>query len=136
MQAGKHVWTDEMLPDWRDIDPWLAELRARHWTVHLYGDPKAPTLIGAVWHWEHWADVVILRGHDRAVAYRVQTGPDTDVFDPQWVSWWYSKCAVWTLRAILTLDPPTSADQARIFPAPWFGRIPPEERRAVTIRPT
>lgn len=101
------------MSDWADIDPLLAELRRRRWTIHLYGDPEKPDIFAAVYHWrpQRCADVVILRGHDRAVAYRMPVDSDSDVFAPQTVRWFTQLdnpgAAVWVLRRALTLDPPT-----------------------------
>jgi hypothetical protein len=125
------------ITEWYDADQWLTELRRRHWTLHFFGDRAEPHIIGAVWQWEDCADVAILRGHDRAVAYRVPTTWDTDVFAPLWVYWWYAHSAAWALRAVLTLEPPTGpAELNRMIPAPPICRVGLDERRPVTIRPT
>jgi hypothetical protein len=38
------------------------------------------------------------------------TFPDTDVFAPELVSWYYHASTAWTLRAVLTIDPPGHPD--------------------------
>ncbi|CRK58667.1 hypothetical protein [Alloactinosynnema sp. L-07] len=126
------------MSDWADIDPLLAELRRRHWTIHLYGDPKRPDLFVAVHHWRsrRCADVVILRGHDRAVAYRTAVDGDSNVFAPQTVRWFTQLdnpgAAVWVLRRALTLDPPS--DTAAIFRPPSLDTVPAHSWPSV-VRP-
>lgn len=120
----------------------VEQLRRRRWIVHLYGDPKAPTIFAAVHHWgiEQCADVLILRGHDRAVAYRVPTYDKVDVFAPEWVHWWYAQsghptAALWTFRAVLALSPPPCGGHIEIQTAPPFCRLDPRGQCPVTIRP-
>lgn len=126
-----------------EADRWLEELRHRRWTLHFYPDRRTPELIGEVFEWKanKCADVVILRGHDNAVAYRMPMHDKADVFAPEWVTWWWAQddhpnAAAWTLRAVLSLAPPSPDDQAQLCTAPWFCHIPTEQRRPVTIRPT
>jgi hypothetical protein len=60
------------------------------------------------------ADVFIMRSAEIAHAFR--TGPGVygdDRFSPPWVSWSYTSCPVWTLRALLTLAPPGHPDAPR-----------------------
>lgn len=117
------------MSDWADIDPLLAELRRRHWTIHLYGDPEQPAVFAAVHHWrpQRCADVVILRGHDRAVGYRTPTSGDSDLFAPTAVHWFVQHdtpdAAVWVLRRTLALPPPTAA-AALLRPTLSLGTVP------------
>ncbi|RZS36354.1 hypothetical protein EV193_10735 [Herbihabitans rhizosphaerae] len=129
---------------WHEIDRWLDELRRRRWTMYLYGDRAAPELLCAMLEWRHErrADVVILRGHDRAVAYRAPLYENADPFAPSWVQWCWARAnhnmaAVHALRAILTLDPPTATDRIEIHNAPPFCSLSPVElrQRPVVIRP-
>lgn len=116
-----------------DLDDLFAELRHRRWDLHFYGRNRFDlTAVVALHLWPDYADVLILRGELTAVAYRA---PDIgDVLAPEWVTWWYGANALWTMRAVLTLEPPGPADQARLTPAPASCRIPATERRPVTIR--
>jgi hypothetical protein len=120
-----------------DLEDWLTELRRRHWTLHLGGgDPRHPDWLAAHFAWDNCADVVILRGEDSAVAFRAPAGPDTDLLAPAWVTWVYSHNAIWTLRAVLTIEPPGSpVEPVHLIPAPATCHIPPHGRRPVTIRP-
>jgi len=73
----------------------------------------------------------------RATAYRTPLTPDTDPFAPEVVTWVYSSSAVWTLRAVLTIERPgTPGAPGEVMSAPPACRIPMEVRRPVTIRPT
>lgn len=118
------------------VDMLLAELRRRRWAVHLFGARETPHLVGAVLAWGTCADVVLLRGEDDASAFRTPTIADADVFAPELVSWQYHAPAAWTLRAVLTIEPPGSpgAPQAVECPAAQC-TVPTRLRRPATIRP-
>ncbi|GAB3494876.1 hypothetical protein GCM10027521_43670 [Amycolatopsis cihanbeyliensis] len=105
--------------------------------LYVFGPKNAPEAVAHVFQWDTCADVVILRGEDDATAYRVPTFPDTDVFAPELVSWHYHASAVWTLRAVLTIDRPGHPDAPMgvLRPVPGCG-VPMEIRRPVGIRPT
>ncbi|CRK59362.1 hypothetical protein [Alloactinosynnema sp. L-07] len=122
------------------VDFWLHELRRRNWSLYFFGRDRArPELIAAVWHWPYCADVVILRSEGDAIAFRTPTpnGRDMDVLDPEWVNWVYRHTAVWTLRAVLTLADPGSPNALlHLMAAPECCRVPPEQRRPFTFRPT
>lgn len=127
--------------DWADVDPLLSELRRRHWTIHLYGDPTEPELFVAVHRWDNrpCADVVILHGHDRAIGYRATISESADVFAPPAVHWWWAQsndpsAAQWVLRRVLALDPP--ADTDTLQSAPTFCRLPADAGWPAVIRPT
>lgn len=122
------------MTDWGHVDRWLTELRRRRWMVYAHGDRTAPNVLGAVYHRDRCADVVIMHGHDRAFAYRTPTSEDGGVFDPQWVYWWFAHGAVATLHAVLTLAPPP-AHTKQLYLCPPGARIEPEHRQLVTIRP-
>jgi hypothetical protein len=105
--------------------------------LYVFGPQDGPELVAAVFQWPTCADVLILRGEDDASAYRVPTFPDTDVFAPELVSWHYHSQAAWTLRAVLTIDPPGHARAPTGVLRPASGCfVPMEIRRSVTIRPT
>ena len=88
------------------IDELLEELRRRRWVVYIFGPREEPEVCAAVFQWDTCADVLILRGEERASAFRVTTVAETDVFRPALVSWQYHSTADWTLRAVLTIPPP------------------------------
>jgi hypothetical protein len=120
-----------------DLDDLLTELRRRKWVLFVIGPRDGPDIVAATFHWLTCADVLILRGEDEATAFRAPTFPDTDLFAPEFVSWQYHSSAAWTLRAVLTLDPPghPRAPMAILKPdTPCT--VPMEIRRPMTIRPT
>ena len=139
MMAGLPTTTDGMVPDGihADAAELLTELRRRKWVLYVFGPQDGPDVVAAVFQWSTCADVLILRGEDDASAYRVPTFPDTDVFSPELVSWQYHAPITWTLRAVLTIDPPghPGAPMAILQPAPGCF-VPMDVRRPVTIRPT
>ena len=49
-----------------DIDALLDELVRRSWLVYAFSDRSEPTALASVCHGPHSADVIVLRGHDRA----------------------------------------------------------------------
>src|SRR5215468_12754288 len=61
-----------------DIEPLLRQLLQRGWMLLCCGSRTQPDALAAVHRTQVWADVVILRGHDRAAAYRTLTQPPTD----------------------------------------------------------
>jgi hypothetical protein len=120
-----------------DVEELLTELRRRKWVLYVFGQQDGPDAVAAVFQWTTCADVVILRGADDATAYRVPTFPDTDVFSPEMVSWQYHASAAWTLRAVLTIDPPGHPRAPVSVLRPAAGCfVPMELRRPLTIRPT
>lgn len=129
--------TPAMAPLLSETEELLTELRCRKWVLYVFGPHDGPDVVAAVFQWSTCADVLILRGEDDASAYRVPTFPDTDVFAPDFVSWQYHAPAAWTLRAVLTLDPPghPRAPMAVLRPAAGCA-VPIGLRRPVTIRPT
>lgn len=120
-----------------EINELLNELRYRRWVLYMFGPKDGPDVVAYVFQWYMCADVVILRSENDASAYRVPTLPETDVFAPELVSWQYHASAAWTLRSVLTIDPPghPRAPIAVLQPAPGC-YVPMEQRRPVTIRPT
>jgi hypothetical protein len=125
--------------DSRDLDEVLAQLaRQRHWTVHYFGGRKTPHLIAFTFMWKgsSCADVLLLRGEDEAVAYRTPVDGRTDILRPELVCWSYEGPALWTMRMVLTLDPPTYPSAPfRLYAAPDSCRLPDIETRPLVIRP-
>lgn len=123
-----------------DVDEVLAQLtRQRQWTAHYFGGRKTPHLFAFTFSWRgsNCADVVLLRGEDAAAAYRTPTDGRTDVLRPDLVCWSYEGCALWTMRAVRTIYPPTHPHAPfRLYPAPASGRIPDSPGRPLMIRPT
>ena len=99
------------------------------------GDRHGPDVLAAVRDYGGSSDVVIMFDEDRACAYRTPSGPGIDVFGPSQVYWSYASSAVWTLRAMLTLDPPGRPDAPRdLTPAPNGLGVPREWRQRVRLR--
>lgn len=120
-----------------EVDELLNELRRRKWVLYVFGPREAPYAVSYVFQWETCADVVILRGEDDATAYRVPTFPNTDIFAPEVVSWQYHAPAAWTLRAVLTIEPPGHPDALMSVLRPDRGCcVPVDIRRPLSIRPT
>ena len=73
-------------------------------------DLHGPEVVAGVLRWADCADVLVLIDDDRTHAYRTPASPDTDVFAPAHVYWWYGNSRdvgmVWVLRALLTLPAP------------------------------
>jgi hypothetical protein len=122
------------------LDDALNELRYRKWTMHFFGkDKMRPKLIAAVWRWPEdagCADVLVLYSEDRATGYRALTPDGADPLLPTHVLWVYSGPALWTLRAVLTIEPPGQIGASnQLMPAPPACLIPPHLHRPKTIRP-
>jgi hypothetical protein len=96
------------------------------------GRRAQPEALAAVHRSELWADVVVLRGHDRAAAYRTLIGPDVDPFQATCVVWHYLSDAERTLRAVLTIPPEVAASAP--YPIPQQCRIPEVRQRPLIVR--
>jgi hypothetical protein len=94
-----------------------------------------PDIVAAVRDYGGIADVLILRSPDHACAYRMPTGSGIDVFNPEFVYWFYAHNAVWTIRALITLPAPGQVDAPTTVmrTPPGYG-IPAEARMPVSIR--
>ncbi|MQA09334.1 MAG: hypothetical protein GEU98_12445 [Pseudonocardiaceae bacterium] len=118
------------------LDELLVELRQRHWTLVRWGEAKAPTLLAAILRWNTCSDVLILRSENDATAFRAPAWPDSNVFSPRKVSYQYHANALWTLRAILSLPAPGSAEAPRLIETPHAKcSIPDDLPSPVLIRP-
>ncbi|OLF04707.1 hypothetical protein BLA60_39490 [Actinophytocola xinjiangensis] len=121
-----------------ELDYWLEKLRHERWTLHGGPDLKRPEWLAAHYAWQDCADVVIIRSETSAVAFRTPTDENTDVLNPEYVTWVYGddKSAVWVLRAALSLPRPGSQHESiQWMKAPPMCRISPEGRVPVTMRP-
>ncbi|OLF12725.1 hypothetical protein BLA60_05455 [Actinophytocola xinjiangensis] len=147
---------------WNEVDALLQEAGKRGFMWHQYRvDRHGPDVLAGVFQWEGFADVVVILDDTHAHAYRTPTGPDTDVFAPTRVTWWYGDntrlwqsrpgllpvtgingdSLVWTLRALLTLPEPGHPQApVTVVPAlPGTGisgaRVPVRIRRRTVTRP-
>jgi hypothetical protein len=75
---------------------------------------------------------VVLRGHDRAAAYRAILRPNDDPLDATYVLWHRLGDAASVLSAVLNLCSDDLTDVA--YPIPDECRIPEIQRRPITIR--
>jgi len=75
---------------------------------------------------------VVLRGHDRAAAYRAPIRPHEDPLQATRVVWHYLCDAEATLRAVLNISPKAVAPEP--YPIPEHCRLPEAQHRPVTIR--
>jgi hypothetical protein len=124
-----------------DIDDVLAQLtRQRRWMAYYFGARDAPSSMAFTFDWRgsSCADVLLLRGEDDALAYRVPTDSGTEVLRPTLICWSYQGSALWTMRAVLSLHPPTHPQAPYLlYPAPNDYRIPNATTpQRLTIRPT
>jgi hypothetical protein len=115
-----------------DLEPLLREVMRRGWTLICCGRLAQPDAIAAVHRTKHWADVVVLRGHDRAAAYRAPIKPHDDPLQASRVVWHYLCDGERTLRAVLNIPPETAA--LAPYPIPEQCRIPEAQHRPLTIR--
>jgi hypothetical protein len=120
-------------PVFGDTERLVRELVHRQWALFCFGRRDAPDAIAATCRSELWADVVVLRGHDRAVAYRALVGPQADPLAVEFVVWHYLSDAEQTLRAVLDVSP--DVVRATPYPIPQECRVPERERRPVVMRP-
>lgn len=109
-----------------ELDALLEEAARRGYLWHMFRTNRhGPEVVAAVFQWPGCADVFVLNDEDYAHAYRTPTGPQSDVFAPREVLWWYGGSPVWTLRALLTLPAPGSSDAPTVLaPAPPGSGVP------------
>jgi hypothetical protein len=115
-----------------DLEPLLREVIRRGWMLVCCGPRNQPDALVAVNRRQSWTDVVVLRGHDRAVAYRTPTRPRDDPLQAFEVVWHYLSDAQRTLRAVLDIPPYAVAPAP--YPIPQECRIPEAQRRPLIIR--
>jgi hypothetical protein len=119
---------------WSSAELWVHELVRRQWTRVCIGRKHAPAAIAAFHRGDRWADVVILRGPDRAAAYRAPIRrPDDDPLAATQVIWHYLANAAQTLHAVLHLNPAAMAEHP--YPIPRECQLPELATRPLTIRP-
>jgi hypothetical protein len=128
----------ERRPRRTELEVLLDRLSRRHFRLQAFRpDRHGPEVLAAVRKWGDCADVAIMFSEERALAYRVPTTPEVDVYAPERVLWWYAHKSVWTLRALLTLAPPGHPDAPdTLTPAPVGLGIPREARTPVTKPPS
>jgi len=125
--------TDPMSRDAEpDIAPLLREVVRQGWMLVCCGHRAQPNALAAVNRTQFWADVVVLRGHDRTAAYRTLIRPPDDPLQAIMVVWHYLSDAEYTLRAVLNIPP--DAVTSVPYPIPDECRIPEARRRPLVIR--
>ena len=123
--------------DHSELDALLDQLGRRRYLMHAFrSDHDGPEIVAGIHRWDGGCvDVVILFNEDRATAYRVPAAPGADPFSPTRVLWWYAASPVWTLRALLALDPPGHPDAPAVLTdAPPGCGVPITNRIPVRIR--
>jgi len=116
-----------------DIEPLLLEIRRRGWLLICCGHRAQPDALVAVHRTEFWADVVVLRGHDRAAAYRtLLVRPHDDPLLATRIVWHYLSNAERTLYAVLNIPPDAAASTP--YPILKECHTPEAQHRPVTIR--
>jgi hypothetical protein len=115
-----------------DAEQWTRELVRQQWTRVCFGPKTQPTAIAAIHRHHHWADVVVLRGHDQAAAYRAILRPGDDPLTAEYILWHHTGDAASVLRAILNLSPDDLAETA--YPTPPECHVPEIQHRPITIQ--
>jgi hypothetical protein len=123
----------QLSASWNSAELWVHELVRRQWTRVCIGRKHAPAAIVAFHRDDHWADVVILRGPDRAAAYRALIRPDDNPLAAAQVIWHYLANAAQTLHAVLHLNPAAAAKHP--YPIPRECQLPELTTRPLIIRP-
>jgi hypothetical protein len=118
-----------------ELNALLEEAGKRGFLWHLFrSNQHGPDVLAGVFQWPDCADVFVLTDERHAHAYRMPTGPHSDVYVPGEVFWWYQSSPVWTLRAVLTLPEPDHPDTPTALAAAPPGSGIPGDRVPVRIR--
>lgn len=119
MTAGTVADVDE-------LDALLEKAGKLGYLWHLFrADHHGPEVLAGVRQRPGCADVFVLNDAQHAHAYRMPTDPESDVFAPRDVLWWYGASPVWTLRCLLTLpEPDHPAAPATLAAAPPGSGVP------------
>ncbi len=105
-------------------------------TLYCCRGRRDPIALVGSYEWEHYVDIVTIRGRDDVTAARAPRRGELDVFAPEVVVWAYQGHAEWALRALLELVHPDHPDApTTTYPAPPSLHIPRHEQRPLTIRP-
>ena len=117
------------------VERLLLDVVADGFVVYCCGGRAAPTVLAASYEWDHYVDLVTVRGIDRVTAARIPKRGPVDVFAPEVVVWAYEGPAECTLRALLNLVHPQHPDAPTgVYPAPRSLQVPRHEQRPMTIR--
>lgn len=123
-----------------DLNLLLGELRHRNWTLHIFGPSLAsPDMYVATFEWKKHdrADVFILRSEHSASAFRTPVYPKADILAPTTVDWQYHGPPDWTLRAVLTIGIPGTAEAPnQSWPPHPQCTVPERYRERYTTRRT
>jgi hypothetical protein len=111
----------------------LQQVARGRWTLYVCGRAGQPDAIVAVNRSRLWADVVVLRGPDRAAAYRTLLRCGDDPLQAECVVWHFISDATTTLLAILAVE--SYAMHETPYAIPRECRIPEVDRRPLVIRP-
>jgi hypothetical protein len=118
---------------WQSFEGYMRELVRRQWTIVCMGPKDAPAAVAAFHRHDYGADVVVVRGLDRAAAYRALVGPDDDPLTATKVVWHYLASAAQTLHAVLHLNPDATTTVPP-YPIPPDCQLPELAIRPLTIR--
>lgn len=133
---GADSWTVQVRRDGLRIGAFhdsVHDLIRRRWTIYVCGHRAEPAAIVAIERRTCWADVVVLRGHDHAAAYRTLLRPGDDPLSPARIVWHYISDAELTLWAVLNIQPDAVAALPYSVPDPCL--IPEIQYRPLTILP-
>jgi hypothetical protein len=90
--------------------------------IYAFGGRSQPQAIASVTRGPHWADVIVLRGPDRAAAYRTLVRAEDDPMMAEWVVWHYLGEGILP-SALPCTSHPTCSLNARI-PSPHSAAYP------------
>ncbi len=117
------------------VEQLLLDVVRDGFVLYCCGGRAKPTALVASYGWEHYVDLVVIRGVDRVTAARVPKGAGIDVFAPEVVVWAYQGGAEWALRALLDLVHLRHPDAPIVaHPAPRSLHVPRCEQRPLIIR--
>lgn len=115
-----------------ELDTALHQLARAGWNMVVCGLRTAPDALIAYRHRELWADVIVLRGPDRAAAYRTLLGTGDDPLAADHVVWHYLSDAARTIKAGLSVAAHAMTECP--YPIPQACQVPEVTRRPLTIR--
>lgn len=115
-----------------ELDTALRQLVRAGWNIVVCGVRTAPDALIAYRARELWADVIVLRGPDRAAAYRTLLRDGDDPLTADHVVWHCLGDAARAIEAGLSVAAEAVAE--RPYPIPQPCQVPEITRRPLTIR--
>jgi hypothetical protein len=118
-----------------ELDALLEVAGKRGFVWHVFrANRTGPDVLAGVLQRPGCADVFVISDAECAHAYRMPSGPESDVFAPRDVFWWYGGNPVWTLRTVLTLPEPGRPEAPAMLAPPPPGSGVLGDRTPVRVR--